>query len=79
MTNNSSLFLVALSFDLSKQTQSIVNNMIISLFSIFNSVYPQNTPRPLLCKETRTLPNDKILVTGKYEAEFNGLDLASGD
>lgn len=59
--------------------RKIFDNMIISLFSIFNSVYPQNTPRPLLCKETRTLLNEKILVTGKYETEFNGLDLASGD
>jgi hypothetical protein len=55
--------------------RKIFDNMIISLFSIINSVYPQNTPR----QETRTLLNDKILITGKYETEFNGLDLASGD
>ena len=59
--------------------RKIFDNMIISLFSIFNSVYPQNKLRPLLCKDTRTLLNDKVLVTGKYEDEYNGLDLASGD
>jgi len=59
--------------------RKIFDNMIISLFSIFNSVYPQNKLRPLLCKDIRTLLNDKVLVTGKYEDEYNGLDLASGD